>query len=59
MILTEDFKHFCAQLEFDLKPLDYKEKLIDWQKLDNILIYGLTGKPVVLKLMRLEIWFFL
>jgi DNA-binding CsgD family transcriptional regulator len=36
--LTEDFKIFCQQIEFDLNLKDYKDTLIDWKKLDKLIV---------------------
>jgi DNA-binding CsgD family transcriptional regulator len=35
--IAEDLKRLCEQMEFDPKLKDYKEQLIDWQKLDNMI----------------------
>ncbi len=36
--VSEDFRKFSRQLEFDLNLNNYKDRLIDWQKLDNSLV---------------------
>lgn len=38
MNLSDDFRAFCSQMEFDLKLNNYKDKLVDWNKLDESLI---------------------
>lgn len=38
MNAPDDFRDFCRQMEFDLSLNDYKDNLIDWKKLDDILI---------------------
>jgi DNA-binding CsgD family transcriptional regulator len=38
MNAPDDFRNFCRQMEFDLNLKDYKDNLIDWKKLDDILI---------------------
>jgi DNA-binding CsgD family transcriptional regulator len=36
--VSEDFRKFTRQLEFDLNLSSYKDQLIDWQKLDNTIV---------------------
>lgn len=38
MNTPDDFRNFCRQMEFDLNLKDYKDNLIVWKKLDDILI---------------------
>jgi DNA-binding CsgD family transcriptional regulator len=38
MNTPDDFRDFCRKMEFDLNLDDYKDNLIDWKKLDDILI---------------------
>ncbi|MBI5008097.1 MAG: PAS domain-containing protein [Bacteroidia bacterium] len=38
MNTPDDFREFCRKMEFDLNLNDYKDSLIDWNKLDDILI---------------------
>jgi DNA-binding CsgD family transcriptional regulator len=38
--ISDDFRSFCEQLEFDLNFKNYKEQLIDRQKLDGMIVLG-------------------
>lgn len=38
MNVSDDFRAFCSQMEFDLKLDNYKDKLIDWSRLDDSLL---------------------
>lgn len=38
MDISDDFRAFCSQMEFDLNLKSYKDKLIDWSRLDDSLI---------------------
>ncbi len=38
MNVPDDFRAFCSQMEFDLNLKSYKDKLIDWSRLDDSLI---------------------
>jgi len=36
---SKEYKRFCEQLDFDPNLKDYKDQLVDWQKLDDMLIF--------------------
>jgi DNA-binding CsgD family transcriptional regulator len=38
MNVSDDFRAFCSQMDFDLNLKNYKDKLIDWDRLDESLI---------------------